>query len=87
MVALEKAGRSPSSSSDGDLLRTQLPVHGLMCVADAIRLEHVLSGVAGVYEATVNPVTEIAYITFDPLLIGRGELMAAIVGAGFRTGY
>ena len=87
MVTISDARRSPSTASDGDLLRTQLPVHGLMCVADAVRLEHELTGVCGVHKVTVNPVTEAAYITFDPLLIGRGDLMAAIVRAGFRTGY
>lgn len=87
MSTLKEAGGSALSSPDSHFRRAQLPVHGLMCVADKIRLEHFLGQVAGVLEAQVNPVTEIAYIAYDPLLISRGELMAAIVQAGFRNGY
>ena len=65
----------------------QMPVIGLTCVADAMRLERHLGNLLGVREATVNPVTDTAYITFDPLHITNDQLMAAITEAGLRAGY
>ena len=84
---LEEARGLALSSPDGDLLRAQLPVHGLMCDAEAVRLEHHIAYVAGIHEVTVNPATDTAYITYDSFQVGRGELIVAITRAGFRTGY
>jgi len=61
----------------------EVRIDGLSCASDAIGLEHLLTHHAGVIEAMVNPVTEIAYVTFDPAVTGLSALRQRIEKAGF----
>ena len=63
----------------------QLRIDGLSCAADAVGLEHRLIRHLGVVDAVVNPVTEIAYVTFDPAATGLSALRQSIENAGYST--
>ncbi|MBF6612508.1 MAG: heavy-metal-associated domain-containing protein [Chloroflexi bacterium] len=64
-----------------------LPIYGLGCGGGgALAVERALSKSPGVKRAYVNPLTEMAYIQYDPALTGPERLEAAIVGLGFGAG-
>lgn len=52
---------------------------------DALKAELALEQIPGVVHAYVNPVTEMAYIEYDPEQTSEDLLAAAIESAGFRT--
>lgn len=62
-----------------------LVVVGLSCGSDATRLEHRLAGLDGVDRVTVNPLTETAYVTFDPNRLSLMEMKQTIRDAGYRV--
>ena len=66
--------------------RGQFAVIGLSCPADAAGLERRLRQVDGVEEVTVNPLTELAYLTYDPGQVDPAALIAEIQRAGYRSG-
>jgi cation transport ATPase len=66
--------------------RRTLGVTGLTPGAgDALKVELALEQIPGVVHAYVNPVTEMAYIEYDPEQASEDLLAAAIESAGFRT--
>jgi copper chaperone CopZ len=61
-----------------------LPVYRLGCSAsDAFVLEQRLARVVGVRQVYVNPVTEVAYIAYDPPQIDPSQIQAVIDRAGY----
>lgn len=67
-------------------LRLTLSVTGLKAGdEDAVKAEQALGHLPGVIHAYVNPVTEMAYIEYDPDLTAEGKLTAALDSAGFRS--
>lgn len=65
-------------------IRVTLPVYGLGCGGGgALALERALSKAPGVQRAYVNPLTEMAYIEYDPALTGPERLAALVAEAGF----
>ena len=48
------------------LQHATLPLDTLGCSAAAVPVEHALRAVAGVTHVFVNPVTEMAYVEYDP---------------------
>lgn len=66
--------------------RLTLGVTGLKPGAgDALKVEQALEQIPGVVHAYVNPVTEMAYIEYDPEQTGEDLLAAAIESTGFLT--
>ncbi len=63
-----------------------LPVVGMTCASCVNRIERRLNRADGVAEATVNLATERATVRFDPALIDRGRIVAAIEAAGYDVG-
>ena len=51
----------------------------------ALTAERVLSRAPGVVRAYVNPLTEMAYVEFDPMTTSTATLAAAIEMAGFQA--
>lgn len=67
--------------------RVTLPIYGLGCGGGgALAVERTLSKTTGVRRAYVNPLTEMAYIEYDPALTDLEQLGAAVAGAGFGVG-
>ena len=65
----------------------RIPVRDLGCGgAGALRIERELAATDGVLEVYVNPVTEMAYVDFDPAETDPQALMRAIERAGYRAG-
>lgn len=68
-------------------LRVTLPVYGLACGGGgALAVERALAKTPGVARAYVNPLTEVAYVEYDPDLVGPDQLATAVERAGFRAG-
>jgi P-type Cu+ transporter len=61
----------------------QLPIEGMTCASCVNRVQRFLSATEGVEEASVNLATERAAIRFDPAVVGRPELIAAVQRAGY----
>ena len=60
-----------------------LPVEGMTCASCVNRIERFLRRADGVSEAVVNLATERATVRFDPGLIDRSGIVAAIEAAGY----
>lgn len=86
--SMSNADRLPvaAASTPSAAVHGAWDIAGLTCEADALRLEHRLERLRGVLDAVVNPVTERAYVTFDPRGLSESELRAAILRFGDRAG-
>ncbi len=63
-----------------------LPVVGMTCASCVNRIERFLGRTEGVAEANVNLATERATVRFDPALVDRTGIVAAIEAAGYEVG-
>jgi Cu+-exporting ATPase len=63
-----------------------VPVIGMTCASCVNRIERYLSRADGVSDATVNLATERATVRFDPAVIDRTGIVAAIEAAGYDVG-
>ena len=63
--------------------RAVLAISGMSCAACVTRLERVLGRRPGVVSAEVSLTAERAELAFDSAVIGLGDLIAAVEGAGF----
>jgi Cu+-exporting ATPase len=63
-----------------------LPVVGMTCASCVNRIERFLGRADGVTDASVNLATERATVLFDPAVIDRTGIVAAIEAAGYDVG-
>ena len=63
-----------------------LPVVGMTCASCVNRIERFLNRAEGVSVANVNLATERATVQFDPAVIDRSGIVAAIESAGYEVG-
>ena len=70
----------PTSAAPAELT---LPVVGMTCASCVNRIERFLANADGVAEANVNLATERATVRFDPAIIDRTGIVAAIEAAGY----
>lgn len=76
----------PDGESTTKKQRVTLPIHGLGCGGgEKPTIERALARVPGVEQVYVNPAIEMAYVEYDPLLTGPGQLVRAIENQGFRA--
>lgn len=67
--------------------RATLPIDDLGCGGGGtLTIERALAKLPGVIRASVNPLTEMAYVEYDPTRVSRDEFRRAIERAGFRVG-
>ncbi len=87
MKSIKADSPSPDSSQrgSGESIRREWNISGLTCSSDAIRLEHGLKKVKGVLDVVVNPVSERAYIDFDPSLSNEQALHSELEQLGFHA--
>ena len=76
------AGNAPVLPPEG-LVSVDLSVDGIHCAACVSRIEGGLMKVSGVAAASVNLATGEARVTMDPASASRGDLVAAVEGAGY----
>jgi len=67
------------------LTELSLPVVGMTCASCVTRIERFLARADGVADAAVNLATERATVHFDPDLIDRSGIVAAIEAAGYEV--
>lgn len=80
MVSAAKANKPGST-------RVTLPIEGLTCWGGgSLVVERVIMGVKGVRYAYVNPVTEMAYVEYDPARCNPDQLTTAVEESGFHAG-
>jgi cation transport ATPase len=65
--------------------RITLSIDNMRC-GGALTIERALLHAPGVVHIYVNPVIEMAYVEYDPLLTTSDLLVAAIGRTGFRVG-
>ncbi len=56
---------------------------GLTCASDAVRVERGMAGLTGIVAVTVNPITEVAFITFDPHRANSQRVHAYLDATGY----
>lgn len=59
------------------------PVTGMSCASCAARVNKVLNGHRGVYEANVNYASATARVVYNPALCTPAALKTAVQGAGY----
>ncbi|HSH21459.1 MAG TPA: heavy metal translocating P-type ATPase [Candidatus Caenarcaniphilales bacterium] len=74
-----------SATGSGSPLELSLPVEGMTCASCVNRVERYLRRTEGVLDAGVNLATEQATVRFDPAVVGRAELEAAVEAAGYKV--
>ena len=62
-----------------------LKIEGMHCAACSSRVEKALNNSEGIKEANVNLSTEKAYITFDPEIADRNDLIDAVKESGYEV--
>jgi len=68
-------------------MRLTFAIYDLDCSGrEARTVERALTTALGVRHAYVNPVTEMAYVAYDPALTDADHLIVAVARAGFRVG-
>ena len=75
--------QTPAEAATGTELT--LPVVGMTCASCVNRIERYLKRADGVAAAHVNLATERATVQFDPAVIDRTGIVAAIQAAGYET--
>jgi P-type Cu+ transporter len=97
-AAVEKAGYGvadlPAAADPGaasavpvaDPGEVNFPIEGMTCASCVRRVERALTKVPGVEAASVNLATETASVAYDPGVVDRGQLRAAIEKAGYKVG-
>ncbi len=66
----------------GQTKQAALPI-SLGCSSDTPIIERALVNTPGIVKVYANPVTEIVYVKYDPVLIQPEQIMTAIKQAGF----
>lgn len=76
---------SPSLTRNSAPRRAKFKLDGVSCASDAARLEHRLSRQVGVIGVSVNTITDLAYIAYDPAVTSTSILQRQIEFSGFRA--
>lgn len=82
-VCREQFDRDPGqyTRATPPLEYARVAVVGLPCAAEASRLERRLTKINGIVRVTVNPVTEEAYLTFDPSHLSLADVKSIVANA------
>ncbi len=73
------------TEATGSTTRLTLPVEGMSCAGCSAAVQRRLDQLDGVVEASVNLATHRATVTYDPSLLGPGELAEAVRAAGYQV--
>jgi cation transport ATPase len=61
-----------------------LPLYNLGCGgSEVLAIERAIATMPGVTQVYLNPLTEMAYVVYDPALLGQQHLRAALDGLGY----
>lgn len=66
--------------------RVTLPIYNLGCGGGStVTIERALAESPGVLEAYVNPLTEMVYVVYDPVLVDTGQFARVIDQLGYGS--
>lgn len=82
---IEKAGYVPEASSD--MKEIVLPISGMQCAACSAAVEKALLKAPGIEKASVNNLTEKAFISYDGLKIKLSDIKLIITRLGYEPGH
>ena len=84
LTALFDAPRAVAPAVPGRELQTiDLMVSGMVCPACAWIIHHCLTKLPGVQSVTINFMSEVCQVIFDPMVIGRDRIEAEITAIGY----
>ncbi len=84
LTALFEAPRAVAPTVPGRELQTiDLMVSGMVCPACAWIIHHCLTKLPGVQSVTINFMSEVCQVIFDPMVIGRDRIEAEITAIGY----
>ncbi|SFS88408.1 heavy metal translocating P-type ATPase [Halostagnicola kamekurae] len=83
---VEASESGPDSPEDG-YETAFLSLDGMHCSTCEQYLESVATGTDGILEASASYATELIQVRYDPTVIDRDELAAAISGVGYRASH
>ncbi|MCU0769841.1 MAG: HAD-IC family P-type ATPase [Burkholderiaceae bacterium] len=78
-------GHAPATAAT-TTAQARIDVHGMVCAACAMLIEHQLRRLPGVDRAHVDFTTRRAFVSYDDKLLSRDELLREIRRAGYETG-
>ncbi len=84
-AALGVARRAPAPAAGGAHRHEQIEVHGMVCAACALLIEHRLRRAPGVVSAQVDFGARRAYVAFDPALTSADAVRRIVEATGYRT--
>jgi len=84
-AALGGARRAPAPTPGGALAHEQIEVHGMVCAACALLIEHRLRHEPGVASAQVDFGARRAYVAFDPKRTSVAAVRRAVEASGYQT--
>ncbi|NDO59491.1 heavy metal translocating P-type ATPase [Bacteroides caecimuris] len=67
----------------GKNIKNTYPVLGMSCASCAARVDKILNGLPGVYQATVNYATAVAQVEYNPEVCSDATLQSAVQDAGY----
>jgi len=81
---MRQADRSSSRRMAMTTARVTLPLYNLGCGGgEALAIERAIATTPGVTQVYINPLTEMAYVVYDPALVGQQHLRAALDRLGY----
>jgi P-type Cu+ transporter len=76
---------APEADTHADLAEATLSIEGMTCASCVRRVEKALGKLPGIESAGVNLATEQATVRFNPAVVGRDEMRAAVERAGYGS--
>ncbi|NOZ24946.1 MAG: copper-translocating P-type ATPase [Nitrospirae bacterium] len=67
-------------------VRVELPVTGMTCASCTATIEKALASLEGIREANINFASQKAFVSYDPGLIGMGQIIKVIKDSGYDVG-
>jgi len=83
--AIRKIGYEVLPEEDSNYLQAALAIEGMSCAACSARIDKKLNITPGVVNASVNLLTNLATVEYDPQLISLGEIEKVVDNLGYQA--
>ncbi|MDD2511298.1 MAG: heavy metal translocating P-type ATPase [Syntrophomonas sp.] len=83
--AIRQIGYEVLPEEDGNYINTTLAIEGMSCAACSARIDRKLNNTPGVVNASVNLLTNLATVEYDPQLISIGEIEKVVDNLGYQA--
>eukprot|EP00250_Pteridium_aquilinum_P013664 c21491_g1_i1 orf=568-3597(-) len=82
---LSKTNVGPTLATDSSTVTGRFRISGLSCAACVVSVEGVLQSLNGVSSAAVGLASSMGEVKYNPLVVSKGDIVAAIIDAGFEA--